>query len=69
MLIKVPEGQDIEFAGEGALKEILVARDKALLKQFIAARQGDEQVDFHTTLSDDAEVELIAWDDPEAAWI
>ena len=69
MLIKVPEGQDIEYAGEGALKEILVARDKALLKQFIAARQGDEQVDFHTTLSDDAEVELIAWDDPEAAWI
>ena len=69
MLIKVPEGQDIEFAGEGALKEILVARDKALLKQFIAARQGDEQVDFHTTLSADAEVELIAWDDPEAAWI
>ena len=69
MLIKVPEGQDIEYAGEGALKEILGARDKALLKQFIAARQGDEQVDFHTTLSDDAEVELIAWDDPEAAWI
>ena len=69
MLIKVPEGQDIEYAGEGALKEILVARDKALLKQFIAARQGDEQVDFHTTLSADAEVELIAWDDPEAAWI
>ena len=35
MLIKVPEGQDIEFAGEGALKEILVARDKALLLSLI----------------------------------
>ena len=69
MLIKVPEEQDIEHAGEGALKEILVTHDKALLKQFIAARQGDERVDFHTILPDDAEVELIAWDDPEAAWI
>ena len=69
MLIKIPEGQEIEHAGEGVLKEILVARDKALLKQFIAARQGDERVDFHTILPDDAEVELIAWDDPEAAWI
>ena len=67
MLIKIHEGQEIEHAGEGRLKEILVARDKALLKQFIAARQGDERVDFHTILSDDAEVELIAWDDPEAA--
>ena len=69
MLIKIADGQDIEHAGEGALKEILVTHDKALLKQFIAARQGDERVDFHTSLPDDAEVELIAWDDPEAAWI
>ena len=55
MLIKVPQGQDIEHAGEGTLKEILVAEDKALLKQFIAARVGDERVDFHTWLSADAE--------------
>lgn len=69
MLIKVPQGQDIEHAGEGTLKEILVAEDKALLKQFIAARSGDERVDFHTRLAADTEVELIPWDAAEAAWI
>ena len=69
MLIKVPEGQDIEYAGEGTLKEILVEENKDLLKQYIAARSGDDHVDFHTQLSAEAEVELIAWDSDEAAWI
>ena len=48
MLIKVPEGQDLEYAGEGTLKEILVELDKDVLKKHIAARSGDVQVDFHT---------------------
>ena len=69
MLIKVPQGQDIEYAGEGTLKQILVEVDKGLLKSHIAARAGDEQVDFHTRLAGDAEVELIPWDADEAAWI
>ena len=69
MLIKVPQGQDIEYAGEGTLKEILVQENKELLKQYIAARTGDEHVDFHTQLTGDAEVELIPWDADEAAWI
>ena len=69
MLIKVPQGQAIEYPGEGTLKEILVQEDKALLKQYIAARAGDERVDFHTQLGSEAEVELIPWDADEAAWI
>ena len=69
MLIKVPQGQDIEYPGEGTLKEILVQENKELLKQYIAARTGDEHVDFHTQLTSDAEVELIPWDADEAAWI
>ena len=69
MLIKVPQGQAIEYPGEGTLKEILVQEDKALLKQYIAARAGDERVDFHTRLGSEAEVELIPWDADEAAWI
>ena len=69
MLIKVPQGQAIEYPGEGTLKEILVQEDKALLKQYIAARADDERVDFHTQLGSEAEVELIPWDADEAAWI
>ena len=69
MLIKVPQGQDIEYPGEGTLKEILVQENKELLKQYIAARTGDEHVDFHTQLTGEAEVELIPWDADEAAWI
>ena len=69
MLIKVPQGQAIEYPGEGTLKEILVQEDKALLKQYIAARAGDERVDFHTRLGSEAEIELIPWDTDEAAWI
>ena len=69
MLIKIPQGQDIEYPGEGTLKEILVQEDKTLLKQYIAARAGDEHIDFHTPLDSEAEVELIPWDADEAAWI
>ena len=69
MLIKVPQGQAIEYPGEGTLKEILAQEDKALLKQYIAARAGDERVDFHTRLGSEAEIELIPWDTDEAAWI
>ena len=69
MLIKVPQGQAIEYPGEGTLKEILAQENKALLKQYIAARTGDERVDFHTQLGSEAEVELIPWDADEAAWI
>lgn len=69
MLIKAPQGQDIEYPGEGTLKEILVQENKELLKQYIAARVGDERIDFHTQLTSEAEVELIPWDADEAAWI
>ena len=69
MLIKVPQGQDIEYAGDGTLKEIFVELDKELLKKYIAARAEGEHVDFHTRLRSDAEVELIPWDAEEAAWI
>ena len=69
MLIKVPQGQDIEYAGDGTLKEIFVELDRELLKKYIAARAEGEHVDFHTRLRSDAEVELIPWDAEEAAWI
>ena len=69
MLIKVPQGQAIEYPGEGTLKGILAQENKELLKQYIAARTGDERVDFHTQLGSEAEVELIPWDADEAAWI
>lgn len=67
MLIKVAQGQAIEYPGEGTLKEILAQENKGLLKQYIAARAGDECVDFHTRLGRQAEVELIPWDADEAA--
>ena len=69
MNIMVPDGRDIEYAGGGRLKDILVEQNKALLKEFIAARLSDVRIDFHTQLEADARVELISWDDPEAAWI
>ena len=69
MHITVPGGQDIEYAGEGRLKDILFEQNKGLLKEFIAARLDDVRIDFHTQLEADARVELISWDDPEAAWI
>ena len=69
MLIKVAQGQAIEYPGGGTLKEILAQENKGLLKQYIAARAGDECVDFHTRLGRQAEVELIPWDADEAAAI
>ena len=69
MLIKVAQGQAIEYPGEGTLKEILAQENKGLLKQYIAARADDECVDFHTRLGRQAEVELIPWDADEAAAI
>ena len=69
MLIKVAQGQAIEYPGEGTLKEILAQENKGLLKQYIAARAGDECVDFHTRLGRQAEVDLIPWDADEAAAI
>ena len=69
MLIKVAQGQAIEYPDEGTLKEILAQENKGLLKQYIAARAGDECVDFHTRLGRQAEVELIPWDADEAAAI
>ena len=69
MHITVPGGEDIEYAGEGRLKDILFEQNKGLLKEFIAARLDDVRIDFHTQLEADARVELISWDDPEAAWI
>lgn len=69
MLIKVAQGQAIEYPGEGTLKEILAQENKGLLKQYIAARAGDECVDFHTRIGRQAEVELIPWDADEAAAI
>lgn len=69
MLIKVAQGQAIEYPGEGTLKEILAQENKGLLKQYIAARAGDECVDFHTRLGRQAEIELIPWDADEAAAI
>lgn len=69
MLIKVAQGQAIEYPGEGTLKEILAQENKGLLKQYIAARAGDECVDFHTRLGRQAEVELIPWNADEAAAI
>ena len=69
MLIKVAQGQAIEYPGEGTLKDILAQENKGLLKQYIAARAGDECVDFHTRLGRQAEVDLIPWDADEAAAI
>jgi threonyl-tRNA synthetase len=68
--ICIREGEVLEHAGPATLKEVFVEHDKSLLKEFIAARTADEErVDFHTELADDAQVELIAWNSDEAAWI
>ena len=69
MKINLQDGQSIEHEGEGMLKEILVEKDKALLKTYIGARLSGERVDFHTLLPADVEVELIPWESEEAAWI
>jgi len=69
MIITVPDASAVEFPGAGPLKEILQQEDKKLLRRFIAARRDGDIVDFHTPLEEDARVELIPWDAPEAAAI
>ena len=69
MNIKLPDGERLEHEGEGALKAILLSEDKKLLKSCIGAWRDNERIDFHAHLPADAEVELISWDDGEAAWI
>ena len=69
MRIIVPAGEDIEYAGGGCLKDILVEVNKDLLKQCIAAKMDGTRIDFHTQLAANAEVELMSWEDEEAAWI
>lgn len=70
MKIQVREGVVLEHDGGGNLRDILIEHDKKLLREFIAARGSDaSRIDFHTELGADAEVELMTWDDPEAAWI
>jgi threonyl-tRNA synthetase len=68
--IQIREGEVLERDSGGNLRDILIEHDKKLLKEFIAARGPDKnRIDFHTELDAGAEVELMAWDDPEAAWI
>ncbi len=69
MIIRVPGGAALEFAGGGTVKDALVALDKGLLKTCIAARFQGDIVDFHTPLPAAAEVELITWDDEAAPWV
>jgi len=66
MLIRVPNGEDIEYKGGGKLKDIIVKLDKTMFKNFIAAKSGNELIDFHVDLDDDADVDLLPWKDPEA---
>ncbi len=69
MLIRVPNGEDINYTGGGKLKDIILKLDKSLLKNFIAAKSGDLIVDFHVDLDGNTEVDLLSWKDPEAASI
>jgi threonyl-tRNA synthetase len=69
MRIQIRDDEVLEHDGGGNLKQILLDHDKKLLREFVAARRGEDQVDFHTELGADAEVELISWEADEAAWI
>ena len=70
MKIQIRDGEVLERDGGGNLREILIEHDKTLLREFIAARGKDSsRIDFHTELAADVEVDLMAWDDPEAAWV
>ncbi|MEE3235038.1 MAG: threonine--tRNA ligase, partial [Candidatus Latescibacterota bacterium] len=66
MLIRLPNGEDIEYTGGGKLKDIIVKLDKTMFKNFIAAKSGNELIDFHVDLDDNADVDLLSWKDPEA---
>ncbi len=66
MEILFPDGSSHQHEGGGALKDILGALDRKLLRQFVAARHQDEMVDLHTVLPAGARPELIAWESPDA---
>ena len=69
MRIQIHEEQVLEHEGGGNLKEILLGHDRKLLREFVAARRGEEWVDFHTELEASAEVELVPWEADEAGWV
>ena len=68
MIVELNDGQLIEHEGPALLKDVLLAHDKKLLRQYIGARLGGERVDFLTQVPADARLELISWEDDEAAW-
>ena len=69
MKIRIRQQEVLEHEGGGNLKEILLAHDRKLLREFVAARRDGEWVDFHTPLEPSAEVELVPWEADEAAWV
>ena len=69
MKIRIREQEVLEHEGGGNLKEILLGHDRKLLREFVAARRGEEWVDFHTDLEASDEVELVPWEVEEAAWV
>ena len=69
MRIRIREQEVVEHEGGGNLKEILLGHDRKLLREFVAARRGEEWVDFHTELQASDEVELVPWEAAEAGWV
>ncbi len=69
MRIQIREQEVLEHEGGGNLKQILLEHDRKLLREFVAARRGEEWVDFHTELEASAEVELVPWEADEAGWV
>ena len=69
MKIRIREQEVLENEGGGHLKEILLGHDRKLLREFVAARRGEEWVDFHTELEASDEVELVPWEADEAGWV
>ena len=69
MRIRIREQEVLEHEGGGNLKEILLEHDRKLLREFVAARRGEEWVDFHTELEAPDEVELVPWEAEEARWV
>ena len=69
MKIRIREQEVLEHEGGGHLKEILLGHDRKLLREFVAARRGEEWVDFHTELRASDEVELVPWEADEAGWV
>ena len=69
MRIRIREQEVVEHEGGGNLKEILLGHDRKLLREFVAARRGEEWVDFHTELQASDEVELVPWEADEAGWV